>query len=159
MEKRAKSLEMQSASRSWKNQGNRFSDSAYQSNAALPKPDFNLRPIVDFWSEELLVHLCYLKPPSLWSFVIEATGNKCTQSSTFYCPIFPESLGKVMLISKSVLQPDSANPIHAPGGSSILLLFWPCDSYLLWISVVITLDALLLTGTTVTFPLMLWTNI
>ena len=32
MEKRAKSLEMQSASRSWKNQGNRFSDSAYQSN-------------------------------------------------------------------------------------------------------------------------------
>ena len=54
MEKRAKSLEMQSASRSWKNQGNRFSNSAYQSNAALPKPDFNIRPIVDFWSEELL---------------------------------------------------------------------------------------------------------
>lgn len=140
MEKRAKSLEMQAASKSWKNKGNRFSNKAYQSNAALPKPDFNLRPIVDFWSAELLDNISVLFEATKFVVICYRSNRKWMHSIVYLLSShLPESLGKAMLINKSVLQPDSANPIHAPGGPSIPLLFWPCDSYLLWTSVVIIL--------------------
>ena len=82
MEKRAKSIEMHSASRNWKNHGNRFSNRAHQSNAALPKSDFNLRPIVDFWSAELLDNICVLFEATKIVVICYRSNRKSVQFSS-----------------------------------------------------------------------------